>query len=280
MIEHDISGASGSGDRSGVGRVPRRSRQVRTFLLGLLVVLVVVGAIFWRPIAILWCWSVARASSAPDVIAWNCAALADLGPSSLPALARLADGPDLQRSWSAGAAIAGLHERVREANAPIHDLLLGSSARVRAAAGLVLVSSSAHDASGLAAALEGLASPEPDVRFFAAYHLCFFPGDRFEREVPDAPRVFARMVKLLAEGITDERRIFIHAGRTGARINGQWRSVSDFAKHGLERLDPALSNKDDRDATLKGDDERAFGLARGRRTEFFRSESSAWTKER
>lgn len=270
MIEHEASGASGSAERSGVGQVPRAAkRQWRTFGLGCLAVALVVGVVFRRPLAVFWCWGNASVRTTPESLAWNCAALSDLGPASLTALMRLLESPELQRSWSAGRGIHLLHRDHPEANAPVHDLLLSPSPRVRAVVGMVLVSSEKHDASGLPAVLEGLASSDADARFFSALSLTYFPGDRFEKEVPDAPRKFVLMVQALAEGLKDPRTLFVHEGRSGFAIYGETKAMGQVARDGLMRLDPGFGDRGVLEGAMTGEPKAAFEEARTRAGPFF-----------
>jgi hypothetical protein len=223
VIEHEGSASqSGSQDRSAERQV-RRRRSSRQFALGCLAIVIVLAGVFWRQVAILWCWGAARVASEPTTIAWNEAALGELGPQAIPALARLADRPEIQHAYSAGVALH-LMRAQPDANAPLHDLLLYASPRVRAAAAIALLAADEKDALARQAVVEGLESPDADVRLFCALatSMAHLAGeDRRVREL---------MLKDLTEGAEDPRDIFSHEAIRGFKVDGQRRVLKDCAR--------------------------------------------------
>ncbi len=240
----------------------KRTAQVRvghnrTFVLGCLGAVVLVGAVFWRPIAIFGWWQVARCSSSPQTVQESCSALARLGPSSLPALARLAESPDLERVWSARAAIEDLRARVPEANAPIHDLLLSNSSRVRAIAAIALVEAGDPDPNALTGCIDALGSSDADARLLAAFALAWVPAARFEKEVPKAAAVFMDLARALSEARTDPRTVAAAA-------------VAEQAQTALRRLDPAFEKKEPLAAALEKEAGEAYAEAKAHQGDFFK----------
>ncbi len=236
MIDHEAS-ASGSADRQGPG--PRRRRaSKRSLALGCGVALVVFGAVFWRSFAILGCWSLARFSSDWTVVVWHTTELSHFGPSALPALARLADRPGLQQWVAAERSIALLRARSPEANAPIHDLLLSSSVRVRAAAALALVESDEKEEAAIPVLVEALDADDPDVRFFAARALVGVKSRRFEKGVKEKERALKRVLDVLIEAFQDPREVFLNGNNNGTRIHGDHFVVHSLAKGNVFQVDP------------------------------------------
>jgi HEAT repeat protein len=211
VIEHEVSG-SGSAEHGGVS-LPARRRSSRTLLvvlgLGLLL-----AALFWRAIGIVACFSVARFASSGATVSGSTRALARLGPEAIPALSRLADQPDLQHWFSAQEALALLRASDPEANAPIHDLLLSPSVRVRAAAACALVGSPDHDPAGLPVLLEELEGSDLDARTFAAVTLAGTNAAWFEKNVKDYKAVFEHLARVLQDlrfSARDPRSVFLRA---------------------------------------------------------------------
>ncbi len=242
MIDHEASAsASGSADRQGPG--PRRRRSSRRPLaIGCLLALAVFGAVFWRSFAILGCWSLARFSSDWTVVVWHTTELSHFGPSALPALARLADRPGLQQWVAAERSIALLRARYPEANAPIHDLLLSSSVRVRAAAAVALVESDEKEEAAVPVLVEALEEEDPDVRYFVASALLAVQSRRLEKCVKEKERAFKRALEALADGISDPREVFLNDDNNGTRIHGAHVRVGPSAAWAVARN---LANPDE-----------------------------------
>ncbi|HZU99048.1 MAG TPA: HEAT repeat domain-containing protein [Planctomycetota bacterium] len=212
------SGASGSGaSREGYIERPRSARRIA---LGCLLVALVFCGVFWRQLAIGGCFAVARCSSSPQRVAWSSVALSHLGPSALPALARLLDRPGLQNWWSARKAIELMHKNDPEANAAIHDLLGSSSLRVRVAVATVLVE--AHDDAGVPGIAEGLASDDPDLRFFSAetgHHLG--SPDWSGMDLKSRWPVYEKSHEVLMTISPDTRTVFEHEDLSRISIEGK-----------------------------------------------------------
>jgi hypothetical protein len=196
-----------------------------------------VGGVFWRPIAIVWCFSWARFSSSPRRVAWNSVALAHLGPSSLPALVRLLDRPELQTWWCAREALSILHKNEPEANAAIHDLLASPSLRVRVAAGTVLAR--ADDPSGLPATVEGLDSEDTAVRLVSAETVSeAFGSDALSKEVKHRFKVYERTRAVLEGEKADPRTVFKHGDIRGASVEGEEVPLNARAVKAFDAIHP------------------------------------------
>ena len=231
------SEASGSGaSREGYIERPRSARRIA---LGCVVIVLLVGGVFWRTLAIGGCFAMARFSSSPKTVAWSSVALAHLGPSALPALTRLIDRPDLQNWWSAREALALLHLQHPETDGAIHDLLGSQSVRVRAAAATILVRE--HDATGMPVATEALSSDDPDVRFFSALTIASeVRSDWFVRETQQSPQVFDRVLGALDRGCQDPRMFLEHWDFRGWSIEGVSKTIKDEAQAEYGRFVPPL----------------------------------------
>ncbi len=231
------SEASGSGaSREGRIEPPRSARRIA---LGCVVIVLLVGGVFWRTLAIGGCFAVARFSSSPKAVAWGSVALSHLGPSALPALTRLLDRPDLQNWWSAREALALLHLQHPETDGAIHDLLGSQSVRVRAAAATILVRE--HDATGMPVATEALSSDDPDVRFFSALTIASaVRSDHSSNGVHPGPQVFDRVLGALERGCHDPRIFLEHWDFRGCSIEGVSKTIKDEARDEYERFVPPL----------------------------------------
>jgi hypothetical protein len=221
VIDHEASAsASGSADRQAPGQRRRRSR--RPFAIGCLVALVVFGAVFWRSFAILCCWSLARFSSDWSVVVWHTTELSHFGPSALPALARLADRPGLQQWVSAERSIELLLARDREVNAPVHDLLLAPTVRVRAAAAVALATTDEKEEAAIPVLVEMLDTEDPDVRVAAAEALA--NSNRLPLHV------ISHVIRALASGADDPREVFLNGDNNGVRIHGEHVRMRDHVR--------------------------------------------------
>lgn len=240
----------------------RRKRRLRWITLGVLVALVLGAAASWRSLAILWCWGAAQFAppSRNDIIAWNCGALARLGPRALPALGRLLENEDLERAWPAGAGIYIMYRDRPDSRDAIQALLQDPRPRVRGVAAVVLVTGPWHAAAGLRPTVEALGSDDRDVRFFSAFYLTWYPAERFESELEDdAPAVFLKMARALREGVGDQRGFCEFDGIQGTRLGLSQRGMVDKdAYSGLSRLNPAWTLRETLDRELASNDARAI----------------------